>query len=242
MKLKNKVSGEAVKGPFVAIGNRGVTCPMTVGDNGLVLSNGVVIPKGATLNEWQDLPPKIRGGADLPGQPLYRRVHSFVQSRTDKGPNGKAQFFLGTLALAVQKKLVKVIENVTIERKLASEELQCEEHHSLPRKATGTLVLPADWAPGQKTPKMVGFVPNAGQKWPGGRIEQTLVNEADKSPARNDFVVAKIHWPDNLKPKDDAKAKDNGGKKDAKADTKKAPAKAAAKPAPKAEKKEAVAA
>jgi hypothetical protein len=190
MKLKNKGNSNAtVTGPFVAIGSRGVTCPP--------LEKMFDAEEGIELNAWNDLPAKERQGSDMPAMPLWRRSHSWVQSR--KTPDGSdPKFFFGTLDYAIKHKMVQVLENITVERKKETKDLPrnvIESFGNLPKTAVGTLILPKDWKPGQKQPKMCGFIANKGQKWPGGRIEAAAVNEPKP---RNIAFVGSIHWPESV--------------------------------------------
>lgn len=235
MKLDKKVTkrekGSVAQGPFVAIGSRGVTSPP--------LEDG--FPSEMELNAWNPLPPKIQQGSDNPEVPLYRRTHSWVQSRRN-GENG-GKFFLGTLDYALKNKMVVPVEGVTLERKLEQgDEKLPATYRNYPRTAKGTALFPKNWKPGMKYPKMVGFVPAPGSKWAGGRIEFTMVPDG-----RNNFVVGKLTLPEGLLPKAAKKDEDKGGKNDKKGkDTKKdkgngAPKKdkaKASKPAPQNEEKE----
>jgi hypothetical protein len=210
IKKSNGARGNS-NGPFVAIGDRGVTCPpMETG-----------FPEEMELNGHNKLPPKLRTGTDTPGKPLYQRCHAFVQSR-----RGTGKLWLGTLAYALSHKLVKVLEDVQVERKVPIDELPTHQRADAPKgltdKATGKIVMPGDWEPGMKMPKFVGFIPDNERSWVGGRVESSLI--AEPQP-RNAIVVGKIILPEkylkNAK-KDDAK---KGDKKDAKKSAK--PVKAA---------------
>jgi len=175
---KNKVAASAMTGPYVTVGSRGTTCPP--------FSNG--IPEELVPNEWNELPPKVRWASDMPGQPLWRKCHSWVQSR--KTSDGSvAKFFIGTLAEAIRRKLVRTFDNIEVERKLAGME------STQPKKSVGTLVVPFGWNFGQKLPFLCGFIPNKGEIWVGGRIEASAINE---NPPRNLIFVAKVNWPEHL--------------------------------------------
>src|SRR5437588_728263 len=108
MKTSDIAGSFEVDGPFIAFGNRGVSCPQLN-----------LIPDGMQLNRFQPLPqhgPGDNWGSDFEDhrgvQPLWRLVHSYVQSRK----HGDT-FFFGTLAEALRLKLVNIFEGVTAERK-----------------------------------------------------------------------------------------------------------------------------
>lgn len=154
-----------ITGTFVSIGERS-------GATLVAVPQFDTLPRELVLGE-NPLPAKERDNPEA----LWLRSCSWVASRKE------GKFTILKLEDAIRKGKVKVLKRVLFVQ------TQKNGHKN---KFRGDLIVPKDFnEKADKQPRCVGVINARG--WPHGRIESTLVHEADKSiPPRNKAVVARL--------------------------------------------------
>lgn len=167
MKVTKKAS-KAIKGPFVAIGNRGTAiAQMETLEGTLTLGKNLVLAKTGNGSSIEDRK-----------EELWARSCSWIQSRKEVDKNGNAYFTLLRVKDAIARGEVAVVKNIKF-RQTATGKL-----------FTGTLLAPKGYKSGEKLPANVAVIDSPGYKY--GRIEKNMVKEADGSDSRNRLLVCKL--------------------------------------------------
>jgi hypothetical protein len=154
-----------IKGTFVSIGERN-------GDTLCAVPLFTTLPSELQLGT-NPLPEKERDNPEA----LWLTSCSWVASRE------AGEFTILKLEDAIRKGKVKVLKRILFVQ-------TAKNGHK--NKFRGDIIVPKGFDPkANKQPRCVGVLNARG--WPHGRIESTLVHEADKSiPPRNKAYVAKL--------------------------------------------------